>query len=242
MSKLQFQATVTLAQATTTGESTWDVTVTMSDGEGLSRGRDIQAGDVIVLNTSMLEVGTYTRYDIKEVKSVSRYGDIVMAIEYRTDNDNLTANPPLDYLLGSTGTIARPSTHLGLLPVISPQIQGMPDSFSFYTLNYNLTQVLDQPRDSGGVNAKLITTPWLRVAADGRALLPSVPLGDFVFDMAVVAMMDGSVLELMGVKPQQDPETLAWYAVIPSGDMTQLAGQIGAITVTYLIDSQESTL
>ena len=234
MSKLQFQARVTLERAVSIGDNTWDVQVALSDGEGVFRGNDISKGDVLVFNTGILETGTYTRYDVTEVIRVSWTGEIELGIRYRDDNTNSLPNPELSYLEGTDGVISRPSEILGLLPVVSPNSQGMGDTFSFYMLNHNLVKVLDHPRDDGGGKTKLLTAQWLPVGPDGRAPLPSKPLGDFVLDIGLAFLVDGSMVELMGVKPQEDPANGRWYAVIPPEDILELAGQIGALTVSYL--------
>ncbi len=237
MSKLHFQATIDLKSAIPDGEA-WVVQIGFRDGEGFFRPRDLLSGDVIVLNTGILEPGTYTKYVINEVMNVSWTGEIELSISYMDTNDNNIANPQLDYLIGAEGVVSRPSEHLGLLPVVSPDVQDMTDAFSFYILNQNLKQ-LDAPRSDGGGsgNAVLRTAQWLPVAPDGRAPLPSPPMGDFVLDMGLAYLMDGSVVELSGVKPQLDAETSTWYAVIPAADMAELNGMVGAITVSYLTGS-----
>jgi hypothetical protein len=237
MSKLHFQATIDLKSAIPDGEA-WVVQIGFRDGEGYFRPSQLQASDVIVLNTGALEPGTYTQYKINEVINVSWTGEIELSIQYLDGNNNDIANPQLDYLVGAVGIVSRPSEHLGLLPVVSPDVQDMSDAFSIYTLNHNIVKLLDAPRsDGGGGGAVLKTAQWLPVMADGRAPLPTEPLGDFVLDMGMAYLLDGSVVELSGVKPQFDAETSTWYAVIPAADMAELQGMVGAITVSYLTGS-----
>lgn len=241
MSKLQFQAKVSLDSAVVSGDG-WEVGISFRDGEGVFQGRDLQVGDVIIFNTAIVEPGTYTRYTIEEVVEVDWLGGITLLIKYQPSNDNTTPNPPLDYLVGSDGVVSRPSPNRGLLPVISPRVQGMVDAYSFYTLNHNLVKLLDQDTNEGG-NARptqLVTAEWLPVDPSGRAPLPSEPLGDFVWGIGFAFLMDGSLVELMGVKPVLDEESGTWYAVIPSSDVAELDGQIGALTVTYLTPNESS--
>lgn len=240
MSTLQFQAKVVLERAISLGDNAWDVQISLSDAEGVFRGRDIKVGDVIVFDTGIVETGTYTRYDITEVKGVSWTGEIELVVTFREDNANTTPNPELSYIEGSSGVVSRPSEMLGLLPVISPSVQGMGDTFSFYMLNYNLVKILDHPRSDGGGKTKLITAQWIPVMGDGRAPLPSAPIGDFVLNMGLAFLVDGSMVELLGITPEKDEGTGTWYAVIPSEDLNELQGQIGALTVSYLTEDSST--
>lgn len=240
MSTLQFQAKVVLERAISLGDNAWDVQISLSDAEGVFRGRDIKVGDVIVFDTGIVETGTYTRYDITEVKGVSWTGEIELVVTFREDNANTTPNPELSYIEGSSGVVSRPSEMLGLLPVISPSVQGMGDTFSFYMLNHNLVKVLDHPRSDGGGKTKLITAQWMPVMGDGRAPLPSAPIGDFVLNMGLAFLVDGSMVELLGITPEKDEGTGTWYAVIPPEDLNELQGQIGALTVSYLTEDSST--
>ncbi len=238
MSKLQFQAKVGLERAIPVDDTSWDIQISMRDGEGVFQGRDITVGDVLVFDTGISEKGTYTRYDITQIKRISWTGEIELIIEYRDDNTNTLENPDLSFIEGADGVITRPSEMLGLLPVVAPSVQGMGDTFSFYMLNHNLVKILDHPRDDGGGKTRLITAQWLPVQSDGRAPLPTEPLGDFVLDMGMAFLVDGSMVELMGVKPVFDEAASRWYATIPPEDMTELAGQVGALTVSYLTHAE----
>lgn len=234
MSQLIFQSKFTLDAGTASGENLWDIDITLRDGEGIFRGRDIGTGDVIVLDTGIAETGTYTFYEVVEVIDVSWTGAISLKIRYSEDNDNVTPNPDIGYFVGNDGTIARPSEQRGLLPVVSPNTQGLPDTFSFYTLNHNLIKVLDEAKAQ---NATLVTAQFIPVSPTGRAELPSEPLGDFVFNMALVFLVDGSMAEILGVTAEFNEDTNKWFAVIPPNDMTALGGQIGALSVSYMTPS-----
>lgn len=234
MANLQFQAKVKLNRATQLDGHDWEVEVVLSDGEGLVRGNDIQVGDVLVFDTGVIESGTYTRYDITEVKGVSWTGEINLVIQYRDDNTNATENPELTYVEGAEGVITRPSPILGLLPVVSPSVQGVVDAFSFYMLNHNLVKIIDHPRSDSSGSGTLITAQWLPVYPDGKAPLPSPPVGDLVLNMGLAFLADGSMVEVLGVTTEFDEETSTWYAVIPESDMAELGGMVGALTVSYL--------
>lgn len=51
-----------------------------------------------------------------------------------------------------------------------------------------------------GVNIGLVTISKLPIEDDGTLILPSSPLGGLLFDMAIIYLADGSVLEVTGVK------------------------------------------
>lgn len=238
MSKLAFQAVVDLKSAIQ-GDGNWDITVEFRDGEGLFTGSSLTVGDVIVFNTGLIEPGTFTRYAITNVGNVSWTGSVDLTVEYDPTNNNDSPDPPLDWLSGATGIVARPSEHLGLLPVPSPQIQGLPDSFSFHTLNDNMVHKLDAPRSDGSGKMVLFTGEYLPLnPMDGRAELPHPPLGDFVFNMGLAYLVDGSVVEVVGLSPFYDETAEKWFAVVPEADLIEMGYMIGAVTVTYLIESE----
>lgn len=237
MSKIAFQAKVTLNNATAYADNIYRCTIAFADGEGIYQPRDILVNDIVMFDTGPVDPGTYTRYTVVEIHSVSWTGEVDLSLQYLDDNASPGGPPFLDFLLGTEGVIARPSEYLGLLPVVSPLTQDVKDTYSFYTLNHNLIKLLDAPRSdgSGSGNVRLQTTPFLMVnPADGRALLPSAPLGDFVLNMGIAYLMDGSSVELTDVMPVQDADTEQWYAQIQMSDITELGGMVGAITVSYL--------
>ena len=235
MSKLLFQAVVELTDAVQ-GDGNWDITLSLEDREGVFYGNSITVGDVLVFDTASVEPGTFTRYLITAIRRVSWTGEVDLTVVYDPTNNNDSADPPLDYVVGQRGVISRPSEFLGLLPVVSAQRQNISDAFSFYTLNQNLVQQLDAPRSDGGGSVVLYTAQWLGVnSITGRVELPSVPLGDFVLDMGLAYLLDGSIVEVVGLKPAYDDSSESWFTVIPETDMLELGGMVGALTVTYLI-------
>ena len=235
MSKLLFQAVVELTNAVQ-GDGNWDITLSLEDREGVFYGNSITVGDVLVFDTASVEPGTFTRYLITAIRRVSWTGEVDLTVVYDPTNNNDSVDPPLDYVVGQRGVISRPSEFLGLLPVVSAQRQNISDAFSFYTLNQNLVQQLDAPRSDGGGSVVLYTAQWLGVnPMTGRVELPSVPLGDFVLDMGLAYLLDGSIVEVVGLKPAYDDSSESWFTVIPETDMLELGGMVGALTVTYLI-------
>lgn len=238
MSKLLFQAVVDLKNAVQ-GDGVWNITISLTDQEGVFSGGDITAGDVLVLNTAVAEAGTYTRYTVVSVDDVDWTGSVDLTVQYDESNTNVTPDPHMGYFIGQRGVISRPSAHLGLLPVVSPDKQGIPDAFSFYTLNQNITRTLDAPRDDGGGKVTLFTGEYLPLnPMTGQAELPHPPLGDFVLNMGLAYLVDGSVVEVVGLKPTYDEPTDKWFAVVPEADLIEMGYMIGAVTVTYLIESE----
>lgn len=235
MAKLKFQASVTLNSATPYEDNIYRCTILFSDAEGVFKPQDIKTDDVIFFDTSSVDPGTYTLYGITEIHSVSWTGEVELSIRYLDVNDNSGGPPPLDFITGNAGVIARPSDKAGLMPLVSPSIQEMPDTFSFYLLNHNLIELLNKDPNEGVEKTKLTTAAWLPInPSDGRAELPSEPVGDFVLNMGVVFLVDGSMVELIDVSPVFDETTGRWYAQLPMSDLEDLGGAAGAVTVSYL--------
>lgn len=238
MAKLAFQATVTLNDARPYENDTYRCVISFADAEGVFQPRDIKADDVIFFDTSAVDLGTYTLYNVVEIHSVSWTGDVELTIQYDNVNENPGGPPPLDFIIGAVGVIARPSDKAGLLPVVSPSKQEISDTFSFYLINHNLVELLNNPPKQDVESTKLVTAAWLGInPADGRAELPSTPIGDFVLDMGIVFLIDGSMAEIVDVKPLFDETTGRWYAQLPMSDLDELGGMVGAVTVSYLTAS-----
>lgn len=237
MSKIAFQAKVVLNNATAYDDNIYRCTIAFADGEGIYQPRDILVNDIVMFDTGPVDPGTYTRYTVVEIHSVSWTGEVDLSLQYLDDNASPGGPPFLDFLLGTEGVIARPSEYLGLLPVVSPLTQNVKDSYSFYLLNHNLIKLLDAPRnDEGGTSDVVLrTAPYLFVdPSNGRALLPSPPIGDFVLNMGIAYLVDGSSVEISDVMPFHDQASGQWYAQVPMEDLTELDGLVGAITVSYL--------
>jgi len=134
MSKLFFQAVVKLNSATqtaTTGD--WQITTSFTDKEGVYLGSNIQAGDIIIIDTGMVELGTLTRYEVLSITtpSVDATGAVGLLVRYQSTNDNSITNPDLSHSLGFDAVVTRAFTNTDVLPVPSPGVQLLPDRFSF---------------------------------------------------------------------------------------------------------------
>lgn len=236
MAKLAFQATVTINSAVPEGESSYRCEFNFSDRSGSHQGSDIKVNDVVFFDTTSVEPGTYTLYEITELHGVSWTGAVDLTIRYMDVNDNDFGAPPLEFIVGATGVVTRPSEQVGLMPVVSPDSQNISDTFSFYLLNHNLIQLLDNPPGTDAENLKLVTPSWLPVnPMDGRAPLPSKPVGDIVLSMGLLYLMDGSMTEVIGVEPVFEESQNQWYVQIPTEDIDELGqGSVGAIMVSYL--------
>lgn len=153
MSKLDFQAKITLVSATPNASvegGAWDVEVKVFDAESTFSNNTIQEGDVLVFDTRDTELGTMTQYNVVTVTSANA-SDAKLTIVYSTTNNNDTPNPDIGWCVGQASVIARPTLNNGLLPVIAPGMQGLSDRFSFYLLNYN-NSVIDRGVGGGGTN------------------------------------------------------------------------------------------
>lgn len=235
MSKLAFQATVTIDSATPEPDNQYRCGFKFSDAEGSFQGRDIQPGDVVFFDTTSVDPGTYTLYEVKEIHRVSWTGTVELNIQYMDVNDNSAGPPPLEFIVGATGVITRPTEEAGLMPVVSPSSQGISDTFSFYLINHNLVELLNNPPVPDVESTELVTPSWLPVnPMNGRARLPSRPVGDFVLGMGIIYLLDGSMAEIIGVEPVFEESANAWFAQIPTADMAAFEGLVGAITVSYL--------
>ena len=157
MSQLVFQAKITLNSAIETSTNVWEFQLSFVDNEGVFTANNISVGDVVIVDTSMYEIGTITRYVVQSITSASA-SDCTLVAEYDASNDNLSP-PDASYSAGTDGVIARPSPNYGLLPVPSPGIQNLPDRFSFYIQNYNNNNIVDNITGGGASPVLNSTTP-----------------------------------------------------------------------------------
>lgn len=149
MSRISFQAVVFLETAVLLQTGDWTIRVKFTDNEGVSSGLDVTPGDVLAFDTSSYETGTMTFYDVVEVQIPSA-STPTLRVAYSTTNDNASGSPDLQYVLGSSGVIARPSTNRNLLPVVSQDTQLIVDKFVSYLQNYNMAVVLDKLQGATG--------------------------------------------------------------------------------------------
>ena len=144
MSRLDLQAKVNLSSASATNAemTTWECALTFTDLEGIFSGTDVTVGDILVFDTGAYETGTFTFYEVTAIVTPD-YAAPTVAVQYMAFNNNNTGTPDLSYVVGSDGMITRPSSHLGLLPVVSRDVQILSDRFTEYVQNYNFTRILD---------------------------------------------------------------------------------------------------
>ena len=141
MSQLIFQAKITLDNALEIATGVWQFELRVSDNEGIFGGNTIAPGDVVVIDTSVYETGTLTRYVVSSVLT-SSFNTAVVNTTYDPTNDNASIPDPA-FSVGLDGIVTRPSANYKLLPVPSPGVQLLPDKFSIYLQNYNFNNIVD---------------------------------------------------------------------------------------------------
>lgn len=135
--KLKYNLGLVLDNASDLSAGAWtsaQIDITVSDYEGVYDGTFILVGDYVIVDTGSYESGTITKYLVTSI--VSKNSSTAKLNVSLVAND--TAAPDLSYCVGSRGIVSRPSA-LGVLSVISPNIQQIVDKFSFYTNNENLS-------------------------------------------------------------------------------------------------------
>lgn len=171
MAKTYFQAKLTLQSATpTNGDNTeWECSFTFTDYDGAFTGLDIAPGDIIAFDTSVVETGSFTLYDVASIVTPDNI-DVVLSIHYSSVNDNSSGPPDLTWLIGQDGVIARPSPHYGLLPVVSRDLQIISDKFTEYVQNYNFVKIVDNAL------ADTSTTVFIKINRDSINLMKGMPV------------------------------------------------------------------
>lgn len=144
MAKTSFQAKITLngAYAVDGENKMWACDVTFTDSDGAYQGVDVHIGDVVAFDTSVVETGTFSFYSVDSIQTQD-YTVVSFTLKYMDINDNTNGPPDLGWVIGQDGTIARPSSNIGLLPVVSRDYQVINDKFTEYVQNYNFTKILD---------------------------------------------------------------------------------------------------
>lgn len=216
MSRVAFQAKVLLNSTARSGSGNdlWELNITLTDFDGVWSGLDVMVGDVISFDTSPATSGTFSMYKVSSVITSDAFSPVV-AVEYIDDNvpPDPFAAPDLDWIIGAEGVIARPSTNLGLLPVVSSDIQVINDKFTEYVQNYNFVKIVDNI--SGGSPPQVLNTTTPTPTALG-----GIPAGT-TFNSVPVEVVLQSLLY-----PYQAP-TFSAFSI--SGQSTTL--EVGA-TVT----------
>lgn len=239
MSKINFQAKVKLVNVVDAGNGSWNLNLGFTDLEGTNTPYDVLVGDVVVLDTSPYEQGTVTHYVIEEILAKT-FGSLRV-----TARPSEVVDPPLDlnWALNTDGIVTRPSENLGLLPVISADVQQTNDRLSFYTLNHNLINILDKKGagSSGAVPSgefTLYTAKKVPFTNGLGAIIPHTPAGDFVHDLALIYFDDGSMAELDNIVLFTDTDGFN-YVRISEEDEIEYGAKITHLTVSYLVSLVE---
>jgi hypothetical protein len=212
MAQISFQAKVVLNTAFQPDldfPDQWECDVTFIDNEGAFTGLQIQIGDIVALDTGAYETGTFTFYEVKQIVTPGDTNPILL-LEYMVVNDNLTGSPDLSFIVGTEGTISRPTPNYGLLPVVSRDTQIISDRFTEYVQNYNFGKIVDNIGGGGADQVLDNTTPT-------PAALGGIPAGT-TFDNVPVEIVLRDLLY-----PYQAP---AFSSFAISGQTTSL--EVGA--------------
>jgi hypothetical protein len=143
--KTYFQARVTLDVVTPNDVEMreWTCTLAFYDADGAYSGADIRVGDVLSIDTGLYETGTFSFYTITSIITSDPLSPVVVAV-YNDNLDHIFGPPDLSAIFGSYAMVSRPSTHMGLLPVVSTEFQGLSDKFTEYVQNFNFLQIVDK--------------------------------------------------------------------------------------------------
>lgn len=217
MARTSFQSRITLDSGNPTDAENrvWECTTTFFDGDFMYTGLDISIGDVIAFDTSMYEPGTFTFYEVTNIPTPDVANPII-EITYMAINDNAWGPPDLYSLFGFPQTISRPSPNLGLLPVVSTDVQAVSDKYTEYVQNYNFTKIVDNIQGGGQPEPPQV----LNNATPTPTALGGIPAGT-TFNSVPVEVVLQSLLY-----PYQAP-TFSAFSI--SGQSTTL--EVGA-TVT----------
>ena len=237
MSKLLFQGALTLLSATPSTGRRWTIFINFRDNEGVFSATQIEAGDLIILDTGYFEPGSLTRYEVVAVEVAEWSGQAQLLVECLPDN-NSVVNPPLQWLSGGVGVISRPSPQHGLIPAPACDIQRIPDRFSHFIYNYNNRWIVDN-LDAGGIKtfAELnvgIISIERELDGEGSIVLPSQPYGMAVFNMGRLKLHDGRVVELDRVRVYKDGDQ--HKAQLPPEVFAEYEGLVDVMAVSYLGD------
>lgn len=174
MSVAAFQAGILINTLTESapGSGIWTIDASVTDMEGVYSGYDVVVGDVIVLDTSDMVTGSLSRYEITSVQSKT-FSTINVTVSFVADND--TASPDLTgYELTRLGLITRKTVHKNLVSIPSLQIQGLPDKFAFYLINYMNYVIVDNITNG---SAAAVQADWNALSTDPAGILNKPTLG-----------------------------------------------------------------
>lgn len=250
MARTSFQAKVTLLSATpTNGDNTeWECQVQFTDNDGAYSGMDIAIGDIIAIDTSVVENGSFTLYTVFGIVTPD-YASPTLAIRYDTViNDNAFGSPDLSWVIGQDTAIARPSPKLGLLPVVSRDLQVISDKYTEYVQNYNFVKIVDNLQSgnqtftkTNGESYPLIKGMAVYITevdeANCRAAVATAAVSSRVLGLIADAAVAPGAVASISSKGMLEKPTTDWDIITgevgglrPSHDYFLRAGYAGGIT------------
>ena len=146
LTHFQAQITVTSVQDVSDGAGTWLITMSVLDYEGIYNARNVTVGDVIILDTSMIETGTLSRYTIDSIGAQDAFN-----VEVTATYDISNGPSYIDlygYELSLPGLVTRRTPNISLVNIPSPQIQVLPDKFVSYVINFMSNDIVDNIADT----------------------------------------------------------------------------------------------
>lgn len=154
--KTSFQGKITFTSVTPFDSEmrVWVADLTFFDADGAYTGVDVIPGDVLSVDTSIYEIGTFSFYKITSVLS-SDPTVVQVVMEYIDANDHVFGPPDATTFIGMDGMVSRPSSNFGLLPVVSTALQNINDKFTEYVQNYNFVQIVDKMLSGNRVYTKV---------------------------------------------------------------------------------------
>lgn len=121
----------------------WRGTFDFVDNSGKYLGTNVQVGDIVVLDTSAVDQGTVTTFEIIAVGSRT-FNQFTVDFQYIPSNSNPAGPPDVFGSIAVPGYITRTSDILKLAGIPSPGLQQLPDLFSFHVSNDNMFNIVDK--------------------------------------------------------------------------------------------------
>ncbi len=191
----------------------WRGTFAFTDATGAFLGSNVQVGDVIVLDTTGYESGSYTTYTITNVLSKG-FDAFTVDFQYDAANSNVNGAPDVNNSILQTAYVTRRTPNKSLVGMPFPGVQQIPDAFAFQVLNDNAFHIVDN------ING---TTDISTVAAADAVTIASSTGAD--------ATLAAATTSLAGVMSAADKAKLDGIAAGASVSSVAATGANG-ITVT----------
>jgi hypothetical protein len=170
MSKAIFNAQVIVQSSIPQADPTvFDIVFNIQDFEGAFDGTSVQVNDILFLDTSAIELGTITKYQVQSVISQDTF--TVEATVKFFDNNDYVIDP--GNAAGVPGFISRPTANYGLNIAAAPGTQLLPDKFFAYPENYNMESLDADLQTIGGGGANTTLSNLTSPTAVNQDLLPA---------------------------------------------------------------------